>query len=468
MKIKFCGAARTVTGSSHLIIIDDGFKILLDCGLFQGHKAYVDEWNQKFSFDPKEINVLVLSHAHIDHCGRIPKLVREGFSGPIYCTPATLDLVKIMLLDSAHIQVKDSEFHNKKRKKQGLPELQPLYRPEDVGKAMFQFKPVAYEEWFPLRNDVQFLFRDNGHILGSGSVTVKIQSPGKETIIGFTGDIGRPNRPILKDPATMPDCDYLISEATYGSRIHEKFPEDMETFWNIVNDTCFVRKGKLLIPSFSVGRTQEIVYVLDQMEKLKEMTQLPVFVDSPLSTNATNIYRSHPECFDDEITKYLLTDINPFGFNNLIYITEAEQSKQLNFDPRPCIIISAAGMAEAGRIVHHINNHIEDEKCTILFVGYCAEGTLGKRIRSGMNPVKIFGVEKQVKAKIAIMDSFSAHGDQKEMIDFLNPLDKSRLKKTFLVHGEYETQTIFRDKLMENGFSSVEIPEQGNEFELMK
>jgi len=468
MKIKFCGADRTVTGSSHLIILDDGFKILLDCGLFQGKKAYVDDWNQKFSFDPKEIDVLLLSHAHIDHCGRIPKLVREGFSGPIYCTPATLDLVKIMLLDSAHIQVKDSEFHNKKRKKQGLPELLPLYTPEDVGKAILQFKSVPYEEWFPLRNDVQFLFRDNGHILGSGSVTVKIQSAVKETVIGFTGDIGRPNRPILKDPITMPDCDYLISEATYGSRIHECFPEDMETFWGIVNETCFTRNGKLLIPSFSVGRTQEIVYMLDRMEKLKEMTVLPVFVDSPLSTNATNIYRSHPECFDDEVIKYLLTDTNPFGFNNLIYLTEAEQSKQLNFDPRPCIIISASGMAEAGRIVHHLYNHIEDEKCTILFVGYCAEGTLGNRIRSGMNPVRIFGEEKQVKAKIAIMDSFSAHGDQKEMIDFLNPLDKSRLKKTFLVHGEYESQTIFRGKLMENGFNNIEIPEQGNEVELMK
>jgi len=467
MKIKFCGADRTVTGSSHLITLDDGFKILLDCGLFQGRQAYVDQWNQKFSFDPKEINVLILSHAHIDHAGRIPKLVHEGFSGNIYCTPATLDLSKIMLLDSSHIQVNDSAYHNKKRMKKGLPEIPPLYLPEDVGKAMLQFKPVDYEQWFSIRPDVSFLIRDNGHILGSGSVTVKIQSRGKEIIIGFTGDIGRPNRPILKDPITMPNCDYLISESTYGARIHEKFPEDTETFWKIVDETCFQRKGKLIIPSFSVGRTQEIVYMLDEMVKVKAMTQLPVYVDSPLSTNATNIYRSHPECFDEDIRNYLLTDTNPFGFNNLNYITEVEQSKALNFDPRPCIIISASGMAEAGRIVHHISNNIEDEKNTLLFVGYCADGTLGQRIRSGMNPIKIFGEEKQVRAHIAIMDSFSAHGDQKEMIDFLNPLDKSRLKKTFLVHGDYDAQTVFRDKLIENGFLNIDIPEQGNEFEII-
>ncbi|MEO5673862.1 MAG: MBL fold metallo-hydrolase, partial [Chitinophagales bacterium] len=245
MKIKFCGADRTVTGSSHLIILDDGFKILLDCGLFQGRQAYVDEWNQHFSFNPKEIDVMILSHAHIDHCGRIPKLCREGFSGNIYCTPATLDLVKIMLLDSAHIQVKDSEYHNKKRLKKGLPPIPPLYKPEDVGKAITQFKPVEYEQWFNIRYDVSFSFRDNGHILGSGSISLKIQAGDKETMIGFTGDIGRPDRPILKDPITMPDCDYLISESTYGNRIHERFPEDMETFWKIVDDTCFQRKGKL-------------------------------------------------------------------------------------------------------------------------------------------------------------------------------------------------------------------------------
>ncbi len=466
MHIRFCGADRTVTGSSHLIILDDGFNILLDCGLFQGKQAYVDENNQRFAFSPKEIDVLILSHAHIDHAGRIPKLVKEGFRGPVFCTSATLDLSRVMLLDSAHIQTRDSEFHNKRRKKRGLDELPQLYGPNDVEAALKLFQTVNFEEWFHIRNDVSFLFRDNGHILGSASITLKIKSKGKETVIGFTGDIGRPNRPILKDPLPMPSCDYLISESTYGARLHEKFPEDMESFWKIVDETCFWRKGKLLIPSFSVGRTQEIVFMLDQMSKVKQFDHIPVFVDSPLSVNATDIYRRHPECYDDEIKRYLQSDPNPFGFNNLTYISEVEQSKQLNFDPRPCIIISASGMAEAGRIVHHISNHIEDDRCTILFVGYCGEGTLGQRIRSGQNPVKVFGEEKQVKAKVAIMDSFSAHGDQKEMIDFLNPLDKNRLKKTFLVHGDYESQFIFREKLMENGFRNIEIPEYGNEVEL--
>lgn len=466
MRIRFCGAARTVTGSSHLIILDDGFRILLDCGLFQGKQAYVDENNQRFAFSPSEIDALILSHAHIDHAGRIPKLVKEGFRGPVFCTSATLDLAHVMLLDSAHIQKKDSEFHNKKRKRQGLDYVPPLYEEQHVEAAMKLFQPVPYEEWFRIRNDVTFLFRDNGHILGSGSINLKIQSKGREVAIGFTGDIGRPNRPILKDPRPMPDCDYLISESTYGSRNHQKFPEDVETFWQIVEDTCMKRKGKLLIPSFSVGRTQEIVFMLDQMSKVKQLDHVPVFVDSPLSVNATDIYRRHPECYDEAINRYLQTDSNPFGFNNLTYISEAEQSKQLNTDPRPCIIISASGMAEAGRIVHHIYNHIEDDRCTLLFVGYCGEGTLGQRIRSGQNPVKIFGEQKRVRARIAAMDSFSAHGDQKEMIDFLNPLDKTRLKKTFLVHGEYEAQHIFREKLLEHQFGSIEIPEFGNEFEL--
>ena len=466
MRIKFCGAARTVTGSSHLIILDDGFKILLDCGLFQGRQAYVDEWNQRFEFDPKEIDVLILSHAHIDHAGRIPKLVKEGFIGPIYSTPATLDLSKVMLLDSAHVQTKDSEFHNKKRKKQGLPEIPPLYTVHDIDAAMALFKLVDYEQWFTIRNDVSFLFRDNGHILGSGSITLKIKKGNEEIFIGFTGDIGRPARPILRDPLPMPSCDYLISESTYGARIHQEYPEDMETFWKIVEETCYVRKGKVLIPSFSVGRTQELVFMLDRMTKVKKMDNLLVFVDSPLSVNVTEIYRNHPECFDEETNRYLQTDPNPFGFNNLTYITEVEQSKALNNNPASCIIISAAGMAEAGRIVHHLFNHIEDEKNTVLFVGYCAEGTLGYRIRNGINPVRIFGEEKQVNAQIAIMDSFSAHGDQKEMIDFLNPMDKSRLKTVFLVHGEYESQLVFQAKLTESGFRQVEIPEKGSDIEL--
>jgi metallo-beta-lactamase family protein len=466
MRIRFCGAARTVTGSSHLVITGDGRSVLLDCGLVQGKQAYVDEMNQRFAFEPRSINALVLSHAHIDHAGRIPKLVKEGFRGPVFCTSATLDLCRVMLLDSAHIQTKDSEYHNKKRKKQGLPPIDPLYTAGDVEAAIKLFRPVSYEDWFEVLPGVSALFRDSGHILGSASITLKVKGGGEEKVIGFTGDIGRPARPILRDPVPMPDCDYLITESTYGARLHQKFPEDLETFWKIIEETCLRRRGKLLIPSFSVGRTQEIVYSLDLLSKMKNFDHLPVYVDSPLSVNATEIYRSHPECYDAEISRHLLSDPNPFGFNSLTFITEVEQSKQLNADQRPSVIIAASGMAEAGRIVHHLNNHMEDERCTVLFVGYCGEGTLGHRIRNGVNPVKIFGQEKQVRAKIAIMDSFSAHGDQKEMINFLQPLSRSRLRKTFLVHGDYEVQTVFSSKLAENGFRHIEIPAYGEEIAL--
>lgn len=463
MQIKFCGAARTVTGSSHLITLDDGYKILLDCGLFQGKQAYIDEFNQQFLFDPKEINCLILSHAHIDHSGRIPKLVKEGFNGAIICTTATHDLSKIMLLDSAHIQEKDTEFHNKRRAKKGLPPLNPLYEAQDAEQALRKFIPINYEEWFPVREGVSALIRDNGHILGSGSVTLKIKrSNGREVSVAFTGDIGRPDRPILKDPAQMNDADYLISESTYGGRLHEKFPDDKDHLYKVVKETCIDRKGKIIIPSFSIGRTQEIVYMLDQLEHQGKLNHIPVFVDSPLSTNATEIYRRHPECFDDEIRNYMAKESNPFGFNNLQYITEVEQSKQLNSLQEPAIIISASGMAEAGRIIHHISNNVENPNNTILIVGYCAEGTLGWRLRTGIKEIKIFGEEKKVKAQIAVMDSFSAHGDQKEMLSFLDNLDRSRLKQTFLVHGEYDDgQLPFKTALEKNNFRNISIPQKG-------
>jgi len=463
MQIKFCGAARTVTGSSHLITLDDGYKILLDCGLFQGSQAYIDEFNQQFLFDPKEIDCMVLSHAHIDHAGRIPKLVKEGFRGKIICTSATNDLSKIMLLDSAHIQEKDTEFHNKRRAKKGLPPLNPLYEAIDAERALSQFLSVKYEEWFPIREDVAVLIRDNGHILGSGSVTLKIKrTNGKELRIAFTGDIGRPDRPILKDPRQMDNADYVISESTYGSRLHEKSPDDKEHLFEVVKATCIDRNAKVIIPSFSVGRTQEIVYMLNQLEQQRKLNRIPVFVDSPLSTNATEIYRQHPECFDDEICQYMSKDPNPFGFNNLQYITEVEQSKQLNALKGSAIIISASGMAEAGRIVHHISNNIENPDNTILIVGYCAEGTLGWRLRKGVEEVKIFGEEKKVKAQIAVMDSFSAHGDQKEMLSFLDNLDRSQLKQLFLVHGDYEDgQLPFKEVLEKNRFRNISIPQKG-------
>jgi metallo-beta-lactamase family protein len=467
MQIKFCGADRVVTGSSHLIILDDGYKILLDCGLFQGGENYVDTFNQSFHFDPKEIDVLILSHAHIDHSGRIPKLVHEGFNGRIICTSATKDLCKIMLLDSAHIQENDAEYVNKKRLKRGQPPINPLYTQDDVEPALRLFEAVNYETEFLVRDGVTGYFRDNGHIIGSGSILLNVQSTEGLRKIGFTGDIGRPNRPILKDPAPMEDVDYLISEATYGGRYHESYPDDKEYLLKVVVDCCISRRGKVIIPAFSIGRTQEVVFMLDQLNKDGKLPHIPVYVDSPLSTNATEVYRNHTECFDDYVSRYLITDNNPFGFNDLTYITEVEESKALNMKPEPCMIISASGMAEAGRIVHHIKNNMEDARNTILIVGYCAEGSLGWKIRNGISPIKIFGDEKQLRAKVEIMDSFSAHGDHDELLHFLNNLNRQRLKKLFLVHGVFEAQLALKKGLESNGFQFISMPEMGEFKELM-
>ncbi|MCS6917636.1 MAG: MBL fold metallo-hydrolase [Chitinophagales bacterium] len=447
MQIKFCGAARTVTGSCHLLQLENDINLLLDCGLFQGRQAYIDDWNMRFPFSPSEITAVILSHAHIDHAGRIPKLVKEGFRGPVYCTPATRELSASLLLDSAHIQQKDSEFHNKHRRKQGLPPLDPLYTADDVHRSMERFHTVPYEQWCTLSPGVRFQFRDAGHILGSATVHLELQgSQGLQ--LGFTGDVGRPDRPILRNPEPMLPCDVLICESTYGNRLHPERRQEETALWDIVHDTCLRRKGKLLIPSFSLGRTQEILYLLNRLDQQKMLRHLPVFLDSPLSVDITGIYRNHLDCFDEEIRQLILTDPNPFGFPQLTFITDVEQSKQLNSFSEPCIIISASGMAEAGRIVHHISNNIEDDRCTVLFVGHCAEGTLGWRLRNGINPVRVLGQHKSVKARIAALDGLSAHADQAELFGFLKPLLGNRLQQLFLVHGEYEAQCALRDLLL--------------------
>lgn len=466
MKIKFCGAAQTVTGSSHLVTLDDGFKILLDCGLYQGYDDDLEDFNKKWRFDPKEIDCVILSHSHIDHTGRIPQLVRHGFTGPIYATHATRDLCSLMLLDSAYIQVRDAEYINKKksRSKDGK-KVEPLYEPKDVPNTMNQFVSMGYEKWFKVNPYVEVLFRDAGHILGSANVTLRIQTVRGRTIhLGFSGDIGRPERPILRDPRPMPPCDYMICESTYGAKFHEGKPDEEEKLLQIIYKTCVRKKGKLLIPAFSVGRTQEIVHMLDRLETSGRLPQFPVYVDSPLSVNATEIFKSHPECFDYETLEYMLTDPNPFGFNNLHYIKKVEDSKRLNFMKEPCIIISASGMMTSGRIKHHVNNNIENPKTTILIVGYCAAGTLGGQLRDGKKEVRIFGETKQVKADVEVMDSFSAHGDQSEMIAFLDNQDRHKLKRVFLVHGEIKRQEVFKEVLEENNFKNVQIPYLGQEY----
>ncbi len=476
MKLKFCGAAREVTGSSHLLILDDGTQILLDCGLYQGGgdddgrstsnpPNPLEGFNEKWLFNPADLDCLIVSHSHIDHTGRIPKLVRDGFRGKIYCTHATRDLCALMLMDSAKIQEADTVRHNKKKHFED-EEQEPLYTMEDVTETIRLFASFNYEQWFHIRSNVRVLFRDAGHILGSSSITVEVTENGKTTTVGFTGDIGRPNRPILGDPLPMPEVDYLICESTYGDRVHESAPDEVERFTNIIKYTCLEKEGKVIIPAFSVGRTQEVVFMLDKLRSLGRLPAIPVYVDSPLAVNATDIFVKHPECFDSDVHRYMLEDENPFGFNELKYIRDVEESKRLNDSRKPCIIISSSGMMNSGRVRHHLANNIENARNTFLIVGYCSPNTPGGQLRAGARSLWLMGQEKQVNAQVEVMDSFSAHGDRIEMLDMIKN-QASSARKVFLTHGTLDRQEKWRDFLLENGFKSVEIPELGSEYELL-
>ena len=464
MELQFCGAAREVTGSSHLLTLDNGYKILLDCGLYQGHKDELDNFNEQFFFKPAEVDCLILSHAHIDHTGKVPKLVKDGFRGRIISTHATRSLCAIMLLDSAKIQERDAEYENRrnaKKRKNKKKLVKPLYLSEDVPPVMAMFETVGYDNWFYITEGVRIQFRDAGHILGSATVTLEIKEGDKTTMFGFTGDVGRPARPILKDPKPMPELDYLICESTYGDRDHIEKPAEEDRFLSIIHNTCVEKKGKLIIPAFSVGRTQEIVHMLDRMETDGRLPKIPVYVDSPLAVNATVVFGSHPECYDNALHEYMLIDDNPFGFNNLTYVRNVEVSKSLNTTDKPCIIISSSGMMNAGRVRHHLFNNIDDEQNTLLIVGYCSPDTPGGMLRNGIEKIKLFGEWKMVNIQIEIMDSFSAHADRTELVEFLQN-QKKKLKKMFLVHGDYDAQQAFQKLLKEDGFRDVHIPKLGS------
>ncbi|HEV7349153.1 MBL fold metallo-hydrolase [Telluribacter sp.] len=457
MQIQFFGAARTVTGSKHLITTERGTRILLDCGLFQGIQT--DEFNQDFGFKASEVDYLLLSHAHIDHSGLIPRLVRKGFKGPIYCTAATADLCRLMLLDSAYIQEKDTERINKRRRRQDRPELELLYNAQDAERALDLFRPVSYNQPFQLGDSgVEAFFTDAGHLLGSAAVHLTLPDAGTYRKLTFTGDIGRPNDSILGKPEPFRQADYIICESTYGDRLHEP-PTDMKAhLLRIVHETCVERRGKLLIPAFAVDRTQELIYALDQLSSVGQLPRLPVYIDSPLAVRATRVMQENSDYFNPEILDYIEKDGDAFDFPYLHYISDVADSKALNGRDEPCIIISSSGMAEAGRIKHHIRNNIEDPNTTILIVGYSAPNTLGGALKRGDKEVKIFGEILAVKARVEVMDSFSAHGDYNEMIDYLLCQDPARVQRVFLVHGEYETQISFRLKLEKAGFRDVHIP----------
>lgn len=467
MKIKFIGAAREVTGSKHLITTNEGKRILLDCGMFQGKGLETDSMNRNLGFDPATIDHLILSHAHIDHSGLIPFLYKGGFRGSIICTNATRDLCAIMLADSAHIQELDVEWFNKKRAKQGLYPVDPIYNAEDAEESMKLFISVAFDRRFYINDKLNVKFTNTGHMLGSAVVNLEVIENGEKVHVAFTGDIGRPHNRILHTPSAFPQCDYLIAESTYGDRLHPADKEIEEELLKIVEETCVVNKGKLIIPSFAIGRTQEIVYVLNNLFNAGKLPRIQVYVDSPLAVNATDIFRLHTDEMNEEVKISLKHDSDPFGFNSLHYIKKLEESKALNSNNKPCIIISASGMLEAGRIKHHVANNISNHRNTILIVGYCTPTSLGARIQElGLREISIFGKMHRISARIAKIEAFSGHADYNEMKQFLSCQKLTQIKKTFLVHGEYETQLFYREELKKVGFENIEIPESGQEFEL--
>lgn len=466
MKIAFHGAARTVTGSKHLVTLDNGKQILLDCGMFQGMGTETETLNSSFGFDASKVNYLVLSHAHIDHCGLIPKLVKEGFKGPIFATPATKELGKILLEDSAEIQRDDTKFINKKRAKQGLPPYQPLYDLTDAENAFELFQSVNYDEWTKIEEGVEVLYTDAGHIIGSAAVHLKITEGGKTTHLTFSGDVGRYNDAILRSPETFPQADYILLESTYGNKLHDDVAGGTDAMWQWINKTCIEKKGKLIIPAFSVGRTQELLYILNQLELENRLPAVPVYVDSPLSLEATQVVKAYPQYFNKTIQTIMQTDKDPFDFKGLTFIKTVDESKHLNELPQPCVIISASGMADAGRVKHHILNNISDAKNTILMVGYCEPRSLGGRLMNGAKEVKIFGEMYKVIAEVGQMRSMSAHGDYDDLCQFIAGQDKDQIKTLFLVHGEYDVQQEFAERLRQKGYKNVQIPERHSEVQL--
>lgn len=457
MKLTFCGAAGTTTGSQHLLEVN-GQRILLDCGLYQGRRDDAHEVNCCFPhFDPTSIDMVVLSHAHIDHAGNLPNLCKKGFSGNIFATFATRDLCAIMLPDSARIQTSDCKWLNKHRKRKNLPLIEPLYNEIDAEKCLRQFVNLGYERPMVIANGVKLTFLDAGHILGSAQVLLEVadEDDGKTKRFLFSGDVGRGDNDILRDPVPGTDIDFMLMESTYGGREHELGTGADDKVAEVLN-RALKRGGKVLIPCFAVERTQQILYVLHQLFQEKKIPSVNVYVDSPLATNATEIFRLHPECFNDEVYEFLHTHRDPFGFEGLTLIRSVAKSKELNERDDQCIVISASGMCEAGRILHHLKNGISNPRNTVFFVGYCAEQTLGWKLREGWDMVKIFGDEYPVKAHIDIVDSFSGHADHSELLDYFQATTGPK-SKVRLVHGETSRSEALCEALREIHNGDIEV-----------
>lgn len=473
MILKFLGAAQSVTGSMHMVEAN-GHRLLLDCGMVQGKREVARNLNSKFPFDVKSIDAVVLSHAHLDHTGKLPMLVKLGFDGRIFSTSATRDLCSAMLRDSALLQESDQRFVNRLNAEKGLPAIEPLYVLKDATESLRLFHTMEYGQTLEIFPGIRLKFKDAGHILGSSSVTLEISEAGtdarahekKVTTLVFTGDLGRKGAAVVKDAQAIDRADILITESTYGGRHHGPMDEAKKKLSRIVTETANQR-GLLIIPAFAVGRTQDVVYHLHELMQSEQIPAMPVYVDSPLATNITEIFRQHPECYDEETEQLLLQDggKDPFGFDCLRYTRSTEESKSLNNIKRPAIIISASGMAEGGRVLHHLRRNIGDPKTTVLFVGFQAENTLGRKILEGERVVRIFGEEHEVRAKIEVINAYSAHADEGELLEFIERIP-NRPDRAFVVHGEIHAAEAVAAALRRLGIREVSIPARGDEFRI--
>ncbi|MDR1860066.1 MAG: MBL fold metallo-hydrolase [Bacteroidales bacterium] len=466
MKISFHGAARTVTGSKHLVTLNTGKKFLLDCGMFQGLGPETDHLNRTWGFDPAEVDYVFLSHAHVDHSGLLPKLVKDGFTGKIFATPATIDIIKILLLDSAAIQKQDLHLINKKRVKDGKHPLHPIYTEEDVHRTFEHLCAVPYHHPVQVDSDIRLELFDGGHIAGSATVFLTLNEKGATSTLAFSGDVGRYGDPILHAPEPFPHADYIVIESTYGDRLHDRIETYADDLLRNIEETCMLKKGKLIIPAFSVGRTQELLYALNDLEIDGKLPPVDYYVDSPMSVKVTEVVKKHTECFNRSVQKLLKTDADPFWFKGLRYITDKRDSQALNVNYKPSVIISASGMAEAGRVKHHIANSIESRRNTILLIGYCEPHSLGARLKARPETVGIFGNIFKVNADIVTLNSMSAHADYNDLCQYLSCQSPADVKRVFVVHGEPLVQQEFKRRLLKKGFLDVDIPELHQEFGL--